>query len=202
MKLRECELKLVDDGRLSNDKIIEQAKDALTMPSDSMWHDDELFSTHTMMFATPDIKLTDEYLMGWSNYIKILEGLAEHYPNDVSAETFGHWTYSTFACIKVRVLDDDGYITAAFIEAVEIEEWLTSVYPAWDEDHWVSLENDAEEEHVAMFAKYNGITMDALSHVMHENECYYHLNEGWDMPEDELLALVREREQELAATPI
>jgi hypothetical protein len=202
MKLREYELKIVDGGTLSDDKIIELAKEGLTVPSDSWWHDEELFKTHTMMFAVPDIKLTDEYLMDWSNYIKILESLAEHYPNDVSAETFGHWTYSTFACIKVRVLDDDGYITAAFVEAVEIAEHLASVYPAWDEDHWMALENDAEEEYVARFAEGNGVTMDALSYVMHENECYYHLNDGWDMPEDELLALVREREQELAATPI
>jgi len=194
LRLRGYELKLIDDGRLSNDKIIEQAKDALTVPSDSMWHDDELFSTHTMMFATPDIKLTDEYLMGWSNYIRILEDLTEHYPNDVSGETFGHWTYSTFACIKVRVLDDDGYITAAFVEAAEIVENLASVYPVWDEDHWMVLEGDAEDKHVEMFAKDNDISMDALADVMNKNECYYHLNDGWDMPEDELLELVRAHE--------
>ena len=194
MKLREYELKLVDDGRLSDDEIIEQAKDALTAPSDSWWYDDELFKTHTMMFATPDIKLTDDYLIGWSNYVSILRDMEKHYPDDVSAETFGHWTYSTFACIKVRVLDDDGYITAAFVEAVEIAEHLASVYPAWDEEHWMGLEGEAEDEHVAMFARDNDISMDVLQDVMYENVCYYHLNDGWDMPEDELLELVRAHE--------
>lgn len=192
MKLRsEYKITLADGATLAGDSIVAAAREALQVPSDSLWSDSELFTTHTTMFATPHIGLTNDYLMEWSNYQSILEDMGREYPGDVSPETFGHWTYARFVCIKVRVVDAEGYITAAFVDALEIQAHLTNNYPIWDEDQYLSLQHEIETEDIEEFATDNDIPVKALYEVMDTEGVYYHLGEGWDIGEEELLAKVR-----------
>ncbi len=175
------------------DTVIELAEEALQHPADSAWHDDELWSTHTMMFSTPDIELTDEYLEGWSNYRTILKALSEAYPDDVSDCTFGHWTYSRFMAVKIRVVDADGVITPAFCEAVEIAYDLEHNNHLYDEGDYMELKDEAESRHVAVYADDNNVQLDSLLKAMNELDARYDLHEGWyGVDEDALIAKARE----------
>ena len=59
----------------------------------TMWFDDEVWKTHTLMFVAPDISLTDDYLIDYSNYQVALDELKTAFPEDVEDASFGHWTY-------------------------------------------------------------------------------------------------------------
>ena len=175
------------------DTILERAESALEHPEDSAWRDEELWVTHTMLFATPDIKLTDDYLEGWSNYRTILKALSEAYPDDVSDATFGSWTYSRFMAIKIRVIDDAGYVTPAFAEALEIEYDLENNNHLYDEGHYMDLQAEIESQHVEQFARDNDVALDRLWEAMNELDVRYDLHEGWyGVDEDELIAKARE----------
>jgi len=175
------------------DHVIDTAYEALEHPADSAWSDDELWSTHTMMFATPDISLTDDYLSDWSNYRSILRDLGRAYPDDVEDASFGHWTYSRFCAVKIRVIDAKGYVTPAFIEALEIARDLEHNH-LYDEQDCIELEYQIAEEHVATFARDNNLQLDALQKVMGDKQIQYTVHDGWDGVEDDekLIALTRE----------
>ena len=193
-ELRDFEPKLFTGAMsVDYDTVIESAEEALQHPSDSAWHDDELWNTHTMMFSTPDIELTDEYLEGWSNYQTILKALSEAYPDDVSDCTFGSWTYSRFMAIKIRVVDAEGFITPAFCEALEIAYDLEHNNHLYDEGHYMDLQAEAETAQVKVFAEDNKLSLEHLEQAMEELDVRYDLHEGWyDIEEDELIAKTRE----------
>lgn len=194
-ELRDFEPKLFTGAMsVDYDTIIERADEALEHPADSAWSDGDLWNTHTMMFSTPDIELTDDYLEGWSNYRTILKALSEAYPDDVSDCTFGHWTYSRFMAIKIRVVDAEGVITPAFCEAVEIAYDLEHNNHLYDEGDYMDLKDEAELEHVKIFANDNDLTLDSLLEAMSDLNVYFDLHEGWyDVDEEALIALAREK---------
>ena len=194
LKLRDFEPKLFTGAMsVDYDTILERAEEALEHPADSAWRDDELWNTHTMMFATPDIELTDDYLEDWSNYRSILKALSDAYPGDVEDATFGHWTYSRFMAVKIRVVDADGYITPAFCEAVEIAYDLEHNNYLYDEDDYMELRDEAEARAVAVFAEDNDVQLDYLWEAMNELDARYDLHEGWyDVDTDALIAKARE----------
>lgn len=127
--------------------ILKYAQDALTRPSDSYWQDDSLWETHTLAFSSaPDSDDT----VAQSNYRTILEDLGSAYsrcPDAVEASGFGHWTYSHYDAIRIRVTYANGEIHPAFADAVAIAEALKG-YPLYsDEDH-SNLEWDLWEKYL------------------------------------------------------
>jgi hypothetical protein len=136
----------------------EAAVEALAYPSDAYFHDEDLYVTHTLMFHTPDPALTDEYAYGYSNYRSILRDYAGE---DVEAASVGHWTYSRFLCLKVRVIDDSGQVTDTFRELYDIARGLDD-YPIYDESDYYDLESELQDEYVQRYAEDEGIPVAAF----------------------------------------
>lgn len=176
------------------DYVLDQAREALEHPADSAWRDDELWATHTLMFATPDYAITDDDLPGWSNYRSILRDMLKVYPDDVEDASFGHWTFSRFCAIKVRVVDADGYVTPAFVEALEVATDLRENNHLYDEGDYMELENEVADAHLKSFAVDNKLDLDTLRDVMNTNDVYYSVWErSFDsMDEDKLVELTRQ----------
>ena len=194
IKLRDFEPRLNKHLVIEDvDYVLDRAYESVEHPADSAWSDDDLWNTHTLMFATPDISLTDDYLSDWSNYRSILRDLQQAYPDDVEDASFGHWTYSKFCAIKVRVIDAKGYVTPAFIEALEIAKDLEHNH-LYDEQDCIELEYDIAEKHIAVFADDNNVQLDALQKVISDKDISYTVHDGWYGVEDDdaLIALVRE----------
>lgn len=122
----------------SADDVVKAAEEALARPSNSVWHDDRIWHTHTLMFSYAPAagEIIDE-----SNYRTILAELQAEFPGVDRVDTggFGHWTYSHFDTIIVRVLDKRGRITPEFCRAAEITHALLD-YPVFDESDYSSLE--------------------------------------------------------------
>lgn len=133
---------LADEFELSDEDLVQAATDALKRPSESAWYDSDLFVTHTLMFSTPAWSLTDDYMVDQANYRAVLRDMSEKYENDVEAATFGHWTYSRFEAIKVRVVDESGDITKAFAEMVSIAKHIAEQDPIYDEGLHYELESE------------------------------------------------------------
>lgn len=131
---------------LDSETLIEAATTALTRPAESYWSDSDLWDTHTLMFSTPAWWITEDYIVDQANYRAVLKELSEKYPNDVEDATFGHWTYSTYQSIKVRVVDENRSITKAFAEAFEIATYLKEQHPVYDEELLSQLETEQMEE--------------------------------------------------------
>ena len=134
------------------------ARQALEMPSDAYFSDDELYSTHTLMFHPPDPALTDEYAHVYSNYRSILRDYAG---DNVEAASVGHWTYSRFLCLKVRVIDEQGQVTDTFRELYDIARGMEE-YPLYDETDYCDLESELQDEYVAGYARDEGIPVEAF----------------------------------------
>ena len=128
--------------------LIQFAAEALKRPSESGWHDEDLWHTHTLMFSTPAWWLTEDYVLGQANYRAVLKDLTEEFPDDVTEATFGHWTYSTYQTIKVRVVDENGAITKAFAKAESIERSLAEQYPVYDEELLSQMESELLDEYL------------------------------------------------------
>jgi hypothetical protein len=175
---------LVDDETL-----LDYARDVLEMPSDSMWWNSDMFSTHSYVFATPDPDLTDEYLMDYSNYCVAYDLLSAEFPDDVEEGSFGHWTYSRFVCIKIRVIDDEGVITPAFIRAVELVEGLRD-YPLLDDSDYLEREQKLNDEYIqrcfdaalADEAVPDGVSVDDVYQAMWALDIY--IEQFWISDED------------------
>jgi hypothetical protein len=115
------------------DYLLTKANEALTRPAESGWNDEDLWQTHTLMFSTPAWHLTDDYVVSEANYRALLRDFSEKYPEDVSDASFGHWTYASYNCLKVRVIDEKGFVTKAFAELVKIGREIEEEYPLYDE---------------------------------------------------------------------
>jgi hypothetical protein len=192
LKIRDFEPRLDLDLIVDDiEDVLERAEDALQHPADSGWFDSELWETHTLMFATPDYSLTDEYLEGWSNYRTILRDLKKAYPEDVEDASFGHWTYSRFCAIKVRVIDAEGYVTPAFIEALAIEDQLKD-YVFYDEGDFWELESEVVEAYLDDFANEHKLDRSALAEIMSDRDVWYHRIDGWDTDEADVIRWARE----------
>ena len=126
----------VDDSELE-----EFVRESLERPSDAGFWDEELYVTHTLAMHTPAWHLTDEYIVDQANYRTALELLE---PYGAEAATVGHWTYSTFECIKVPMLTEDGEITAGAVALWDLVQGLQD-YPVLDEQLWSELEWEVNE---------------------------------------------------------
>lgn len=170
-ELTEAAEAVILSERLNESELVETAQDALQQPGDSFWRDDELWVTHALMFATPDRALTDDYLIDYSNYRSILRDLTEEFPEDVEDASFGHWTYSRFVCIKVRVLDEDGKITGGFAKAFAAGKALED-YFIYDEQDYMELEQEVQDEYVREWARDNDVEPDLVFEAWWEGDIY------------------------------
>lgn len=130
----------VDDSELE-----EFVRESLERPSDAGFWDEELYVTHTLAMHTPAWDLTDDYIIDQANYRAALELLE---PYGAEAATVGHWTYSTFECIKVPMLTEAGEITAGAVALWDLVTGLQD-YPVLDEQLWCELEWEVNERGMA-----------------------------------------------------
>jgi len=189
LTLADFEPKLRAGVEVDYGKVIEYAEGLLEHPADSAWRDRELWDTHTLMFAAPDIALTDDYLGDYSNYRSALRMLSEAYPEDVEDASFGHWTYSRFVAVKIRV-HRDGVITPAFTEAVGLIEALED-YALIDEDDYCELRDEVSEQYLKQYAEEAGVTYENLCKAMDTLDVYYEPGYGFEVSytsEEELVA--------------
>lgn len=174
-------------------KLLETAEEALERPGDSAWFDEELWNTHTLVLATPDISLTDDYLADWSNYRSILRDLQDEFPDDVEDAEFGHWTYSKFKAVKIRVVDA-GWVTDAFVKLFEILEDLKDTV-LYDEDDFYELEEETRNAHLADLAGDYQCSFEGLVNAMDKLDVYYVPGHGFDLykvTEEQLIEKARE----------
>lgn len=173
------------------DELEEAAQDALEYPADSFWRDDELWNTHTLMFATPSPELTDEYYLGHANYLAALEYLTENYPGDAEAATFGHWTYSQFVAVKVRVRGDDGELTEAYAAAVTLSKQAEE-YAILDEVIFDEERQRVELQAIAQWAEWENLDRDVLENILADAGGTYDPGYGWhDVEEDDVTQQTR-----------
>lgn len=133
-----------------DETILKYAKQALERPRDAAFWDDDLYNTHTLMFHSAP---ASDDLVSQSNYHSILRDLSHAYrrsPGAIDSGSIGHWTYSSFDCIKVRVTYADGTIHPAFVDALAIALGLQD-YPLYDESdyserEWSEWERAISEE--------------------------------------------------------
>ena len=171
----------------------EAAEEALVHPPDSAWRDEDLWNTHTLMFATPSPELTDDYLLDYANYRAALEYLTENYPGDVEEATFGHWTYSQFVALKVRVRGDDGEVTEAYAAALTLTKQAED-YAILDEVIYSEEQSRVEYEAVKYWAESERLDVDHLYVVISDNGGRYEPGYGWEgIDEDEVTKQTRRR---------
>jgi hypothetical protein len=125
-------------ANVSQDDIIELAELALTRPSDAMFWDSDLYSTHTLgMYWAPD----SDDLIAESNYNVAYEELHNAFPGEsrIDSASVGHWTYSSFNCIKVRVINKRNRITPEFVAFALMVISLRD-YPLLDDEDYSNRE--------------------------------------------------------------
>lgn len=175
------------------EELEEAAQDALEYPADSFWRDDELWNTHTLVFSTPSPELTDEYVLGYANYRAALEYLTEHYPGDAEEATFGHWTYSQFVAVKVRVRGDDGELTEAYAAAMTLAKQAED-YAILDEVIFDQERERVELAAIAHWADWETLDPDTLQETLWELGGSYYPGDGWEgVDEDEVTLETRRR---------
>lgn len=143
MKLTDEAVQYTEDNMITVDEDLEAfVRESLDRPSDAGFWDEELYVTHTLAFHTPAWHLTDEYIIGQANYRDALDILE---PLGAEAATVGHWTYSTFECIKVPMITESGEITAAAVELWHLTMNLQD-YPLISDETHSELEMEVNDE--------------------------------------------------------
>lgn len=133
---------------LTAEELKSVAEQALSRPRDFMSNDADLWVTHTLMFGTPSWNLSNHDIVGETNYRAVLADGLKYFPNDVENFSFGHWTYSRYNCIKVRVLDENGSVTQAFAELYEIKKFLDEQYPVYNDELYSQLAAERFNEYL------------------------------------------------------
>lgn len=143
MKLSAEALDYIEDNfiEVDDEDLVAFVREALEEPGDAYFRDEELYVTHTLTFHTPAWNLTDEYIIGQANYRDALELLE---PYGAEAATVGHWTYSTFECIKVPMLTEDDEITAGAVALWDLVQSLRD-YPLINDETHSELEMEVNE---------------------------------------------------------
>jgi len=119
--------------------ILKRATEALKHPQDAVFWDEDVYSTHTLMFYSAP---ASDDMISQSNHRTILRDLSAAYkrsPRAIESSSIRHWTYSHFDCIKVQVTYVNGDIHPAFVDALTIALKLDD-YPLWDESDYSELE--------------------------------------------------------------
>jgi hypothetical protein len=177
---------------VSQDDIIEMAELALTRPSDAAFWDSDLYSTHTLgMYWAPN----SDDLIAESNYHVALDELQNTFPGEsrIDSASVGHWTYSKFNCIKVRVLNKRNRITPEFVAfalmaislgdhpLLDNEDYSNREYEMWQNavnDAIVHFENDVDNER-----EFTDSEREMVIEYLSEHYGPGYSNVGWIDPE-------------------
>jgi len=104
----------------------------------------EYYDQHAIVYAyAPGAGIPREE----AEFRSILAHLQKIDPDNVEESTVGHWTYSSFNLILVRLLDDNGEPTAAALAADEVLRGLED-YPVFDEEAVTEAEYAAALEYL------------------------------------------------------
>lgn len=144
-RTRETKLDPDAGDSLDDEYLLKMAAIALDRPDNYYGGDERVYSTHTHMFASaPD----SDDLVSQSNYRTILPALLGAYPRHGMIEDsgFGHWTYSHYDSILIKVIYSNGEITPAFADALAIAYALDHDYPLYDESDYSDLEMSVWDE--------------------------------------------------------
>lgn len=144
MKITAEALDYIEDNfiEVDDEDLVAFVQEYLAEPSDAYFRDEELYVTHTLAFHTPAWNLTDDYIIDQANYRDALDILEEY---GAESATVGHWTYSTFECIKVPMLTEDGAITAAAVALWDLVMGLQG-YPLINDETHSELEMEVNTE--------------------------------------------------------
>ena len=99
-----------------------------------------------IVMATPDPDLTDDYLIDVSNLYRALADLQGVNEDDVDTGWFGHWTYSRYLSLSVRVVGKSGKrVTPVFVRWLELVNAMRD-YLLLDESDYSEREWARNEE--------------------------------------------------------
>jgi len=146
---------------VTEEEVLKRAEELLTRPDNANFSDPDLWDTHALMFDTPNITMTRDYVWQYARYLEALDDLKISYPDDVSDYSFSGWGYRDNVAIKIRVIDDEGNLTPAFVEAVEIENTDDYGY-----DRMVEIDDRFINEDLDALAKDLEVDRDVLKEVV------------------------------------
>lgn len=162
------------------EEVLKRAEEVLTRPDNANGFDPDIWDTHAIMFDTPNITMTRDYVWEYARYLEALADLSVAYPDDVADESFAGWGYRENVGIKIRVIDDEGNLTPAFIEAVEIENTEDYGY-----DRMVELDDRFMSEDLDALAKDLEVDRDVLKEVVVDDlQLQWDNAGGFYMPDD------------------
>lgn len=149
------------DRDVTDDDLKAAAREALTRPSDAVFYDDRLYTTHGPVLAWAE---RGDDILAESNYLTVLpflESAAED-EEHVLDVTVRHWAVGSLRQIFVQVYEEDSEtFTAAFREAVVVAHSLRD-YPVWDEDDYSERE----------LARFDSNLDDAIQWVIGHDEVF------------------------------
>lgn len=117
---------------IDRDTLEQAAREALTRPDHYAAFDDRWYTTHGCVMQWAD---RADDVLAESNYLVMVDrlnaaiahdetGASEARGDDVEDSSARHFAYGSVRELFVRVRDDEGAFTPAFIAAVEIRLWL------------------------------------------------------------------------------
>lgn len=137
-------------------RALREAHDSLCI----LWHDDRIGDTHA-----PVLGGEHQEPLHRANLETALDILAEHVEaGDVEDGTVGRSGATWVTFLLVRVLDDDGGIHPAWVDAYEQVIAPLEDYPVLDEERFSELEHEELYEQVAYWACDDEVTEAVLSH--------------------------------------
>ena len=145
---------------LDHAELVKLAEQALKRPGSYMAFDDRWYNTHGCVMAWAD---RGDDVLAESNYLTALDmlngavahdetGASEARGDDVVDTSASHWGYGSVRELFVRVFDEHGEYTPAFIEAARIHGRLEN-YPILDESDFSERE----------YKQWEDVMEDALS---------------------------------------
>lgn len=140
---------MVYTHEVTREQLEEAARECLTQPDNCAMWDDRLYKTHGPVYSWAD---RGDDVLDESNFHTILadlQGYAREESDDVFDGSVSHWLVGSLQQIWVRVYDEDGDFTPAFVRATEIAHALRD-YPVFDESDWSERELEVHEEYLRM----------------------------------------------------
>jgi hypothetical protein len=132
----------------------------------------------------------DADLLEESNFEVISKDMEERFPDDVFIDCHSHWAVGWVELIAVRVLDDDGEITDAFLA---IDEWAKALenYPVADDSDFSEREYEASINDLEWATPNNMIDdlpedwQSILFSALWDSNIYY--EDGWNSKDVEAI---------------
>jgi hypothetical protein len=180
------------------DAVLAEAEaEAMQRPSNSAMWDDRLYTTHAPVMSWAEL---GDDLVAESNYLcalKILEAANREGEDDVIDASIHDWLVNRLRQIFVRVRDETGEFTPAWLEAVGIALFLRQGNPVLDDDDLSERESEAFEEELddaIKHVEFHGEDADALDQQLRELTAErYREQSGWNEVDWKQVSAIYER---------